>query len=688
MEDAVESLSTHLTDDPIPTVMESSEVSCLDVSSSEEHTPTDTADPPHLVIRLIQCQQCSRPLRSPLRLPCGNSVCRECLPAFRPRTGITYPVTEGRDREFTCFWKGNKACVGDHCVGDCGTDVLLGKLVGIFGEILGPEANNVPRDWSEGDGPLLRWKVDGQNQNGSAQLQRHGWLRGIYSLALEGRFPSDACEVTYGDSTTPAGSIEVQDLVHFQTLRDSLRAELDCQVCYALVLDPMTTPCGHTFCRKCVARVLDHTDLCPICRRKLGMPNDLQSEPINQAVSRLIDFFFLDQISFRRETSAQDEIGPDHEKNLPLFVCTLSFPTMPTFLHVFEPRYRLMIRRVVASGDGKFGMVMYNRQGRVQPGQLDDIPFMQHGTLLKVERYELLPDGRSLVVATGVSRFKIIDSGMLDGYYVAKTERVDDISLAEEERLESMETSTDGVNSLPEENESDPPLDSMSTQQLLLSAREFISNQRKSGAPWLHPRVMLAYGPIPTDAARFPWWFASILPISEEEKYPILAATSVRERLKISAKWARQLEARDCSMSPNVLTSLTPFSFSVSVSFGRSGHSFPGISSQVPDERDQTSNIGQQEQKNEAYISQGFVIGAFLVIFFAQVGVNFLHAVRTGRRRRRFLEMQFPQPLPQQDREQEGGFNREPVANTNDTEERGRDDAEGRPVTGNDPGIG
>ncbi|KAJ5870430.1 hypothetical protein N7455_005371 [Penicillium solitum] len=551
MEDASQSMSpTNLTDaDPIPTVtvMESPGVSTSDVSSSEEHTPSDTADLPHFVIQLIQCQHCSRPLRTPLRLPCGNSVCRECLPAFRPRTGITYPVTEGRDQEFTCFWKGNKTCVGVHCVGDCGADVLLGKLAGIFGEILGSEVNNVPRDWSEDDGPLLRWEADGQNRNVIGQLQRHGWLQGVYNMALEGRFPSDAREVIYGDSPIPDGSREVHDLIHFQTLRDSLRAELDCQVCYALVLDPMTTPCGHTFCRKCVARVLDHTDLCPICRRKIGMTSDLQSEPINQTVARLIDYFFPDQISVRRETSAQDETGPDYEKNLPLFVCTLSFPTMPTFLHVFEPRYRLMIRRVLANGNGKFGMVMYNRQGRVLPGQLGDVPFVQYGTLLMIERYELLPDGRSLVVATGVSRFKIVDSGMLDGYYVAKTERIDDIPLAEEERLESMETSTDSVNALPEANESNPPLDSMSTQQLLLSAREFISNQRRSGAPWLHPRVMLAYGPIPIDAARFPWWFASILPISEEEKYPILAATSVRERLKISAKWARQLEARDWS---------------------------------------------------------------------------------------------------------------------------------------------
>ncbi|KAJ5473936.1 Zinc fingerRING-type [Penicillium sp. IBT 31633x] len=543
MEDAAQSPSSipHLTEaDLIPTAMESS-----DVSSSEEHASSDTADPPHLVVRLIQCQQCSRPLRTPIRLPCGNTICRECSPPTRSRTGITYPVAEGRDQEFTCFWEGTEACVGTHCVADCNNDVLLGKLADLFGEVLGSEVTDMARDRPDNDSPLLRWKSIGKEQDESAQLQQSGWLGGIYSLALEGRFPSDACEVIYGGSTAPIGSTEEQDLIHFQTLRDGLRSELDCQVCYSLILDPMTTPCGHTFCRNCVARILDHTDLCPICRRKLGMPSALQSEPLNRTVAQMVDFFFSDQIAVRRETSARDEMGPDHENDLPLFVCTLSFPTMPTFLHVFEPRYRLMIRRVVASGNGKFGMVMYNRRGRVQPGQPDDVPFMQYGTLLMIERFEALPDGRSLVVATGVSRFKIVDSRMLDGYYVAKTERVDDISLAEEERLESSETSAGGADALLAEIVSDTPLDSMSTQQLLLSSREFISNQRRSGAPWLHPRVMLAYGPIPIDAARFPWWFASILPISEEDKYPILAATSVRERLKISAKWARQLEARD-----------------------------------------------------------------------------------------------------------------------------------------------
>lgn len=41
---------------------------------------------------------------------------------------------------------------------------------------------------------------------------------------------------------------------------------------------------------------------------------------------------------------------------MPIFVCTMAFPTIPCPLHVFEPRYRLMIRRSMETGTKQFGM--------------------------------------------------------------------------------------------------------------------------------------------------------------------------------------------------------------------------------------------------------------------------------------------------------------------------------------------
>ena len=37
-------------------------------------------------------------------------------------------------------------------------------------------------------------------------------------------------------------------------------------------------------------------------------------------------------------------------------MCTMAFPTIPCPLHVFEPRYRLMIRRSMETGTKQFGM--------------------------------------------------------------------------------------------------------------------------------------------------------------------------------------------------------------------------------------------------------------------------------------------------------------------------------------------
>lgn len=457
-------------------------------------------------------------------------------------------MDEGREEAFMCYW-----CSGEeHSMGDCGVDVLVSKLVDVFEQVLGDFAG---QDVGEREGITVRWKRAGDDKGSEESdvetaVVKGGRLVGTYSLVKEGRLKYDVEEVTYDEvrSSEEAQKCDERENVILRELKELTRSELDCQVCYALILDPLTTPCGHTFCRKCVARILDHSNLCPICRRKLGMSPAVRLIPVNKMVSGLIDTLFADQVAERREASTRDEIGLDDEKTLPLFVCTLSFPTMPTFLHVFEPRYRLMMRRVMENGGRKFGMVIFNHSGQPQ-GELGRTQFMQYGTLLMIDRFELLPDGRSLVSAVGVSRFKILDWGVLDGYYVAKTERVDDISLAEEESLEARETavplSTSSSSEAEENSSAEVPLDSLSTQQLLQLGLDFVEKRRREAAPWLNQRVLTAYGDVPTDPARFPWWFASVLPISVEEKYALLPTTSVRERLKITARWVRKLETME-----------------------------------------------------------------------------------------------------------------------------------------------
>jgi len=47
---------------------------------------------------------------------------------------------------------------------------------------------------------------------------------------------------------------------------------------------------------------------------------------------------------------------------------------------------------------------------------------MDFGTMLEIKRVAMLPDGRSLVQTLGVSRFRILERGTLDGYAVGRIE--------------------------------------------------------------------------------------------------------------------------------------------------------------------------------------------------------------------------------------------------------------------------
>lgn len=64
------------------------------------------------------------------------------------------------------------------------------------------------------------------------------------------------------------------------TYEDKLKDldDFECKLCFNLLFQPITTICGHTFCRECLERCLDHRVECPCCRTVLdqydrGVPN-------------------------------------------------------------------------------------------------------------------------------------------------------------------------------------------------------------------------------------------------------------------------------------------------------------------------------------------------------------------------------------------------------------------------------
>ncbi|MGH7686669.1 MAG: LON peptidase substrate-binding domain-containing protein [Candidatus Dormibacteria bacterium] len=78
------------------------------------------------------------------------------------------------------------------------------------------------------------------------------------------------------------------------------------------------------------------------------------------------------------------------------------FPHMPMALHIFEDRYRAMMRDCIDGGT-TFGVVAIREGREVGP---DAEPY-EVGTLAQMRDVDELPDGRYNIVVVGASRFRI-----------------------------------------------------------------------------------------------------------------------------------------------------------------------------------------------------------------------------------------------------------------------------------------
>lgn len=105
---------------------------------------------------------------------------------------------------------------------------------------------------------------------------------------------------------------------------------------------------------------------------------------------------------------------------LPLFpLNTVLFPGVPLNLHIFEPRYKAMIRHCLSESQ-PFGVVLI-RKGREALGPLaDPHPVGCSAAIIKTEP---LADGRMNIAAVGVDRFRIQSLNFDKPYLVGQVEK-------------------------------------------------------------------------------------------------------------------------------------------------------------------------------------------------------------------------------------------------------------------------
>ncbi|XP_051940135.1 LON peptidase N-terminal domain and ring finger 1, like [Hippocampus zosterae] len=282
--------------------------------------------------------------------------------------------------------------------------------------------------------------------------------------------------------------------------------DLECSLCMRLFYEPVTTPCGHTFCKVCLERCLDYTPHCPLCKESLKEYLACRKYSVTSVLDMLIKQCFAQEYEERTKTHLEEtrELS-DLTKNVPIFVCTMAYPTVPCPLHVFEPRYRLMIRRCMDTGTRQFGMCIYDPQKG----------FVDHGCMLIIRSVHFLPDGRSVVDTIGGKRFRVLSRGMKDGYSIADIEHLEDTRVETRKELESLQELHDAVYN---------------------QARVWFQNLKIR----FHNQILQHFGPMPereADIQATPngpaccWWLLAVLPIDPRYQLSVLSMTSLKERL-------------------------------------------------------------------------------------------------------------------------------------------------------------
>ncbi|XP_068107170.1 LON peptidase N-terminal domain and RING finger protein 3 [Hyperolius riggenbachi] len=282
-------------------------------------------------------------------------------------------------------------------------------------------------------------------------------------------------------------------------------SDLECSLCMRLLYEPVTTPCGHTYCLKCLERCLDHNPMCPLCKEDLCKYLALRNFCKTDLLEDLISNYFPDELRERKAIYEEEMAELSNlNKNVPIFVCTMAYPTVPCPLHIFEPCYRLMIRRCMETGTKQFGMCI----GDSVKG------FADYGCMLEIRNVEFFADGRSVVDSIGRRRFKVIQHSQRDGYNTADIEYIEDEKVKEEDYAE-LRTLHDSVYD---------------------QAYKWFSTLK----PALKTRILSHFGSMPDKDADLQvnpngpawcWWILAVLPLESRAQLPFLAMTSLKDRL-------------------------------------------------------------------------------------------------------------------------------------------------------------
>lgn len=327
------------------------------------------------------------------------------------------------------------------------------------------------------------------------------------SPALNDQLKKMSSQLSSSPRTSTQTEIEACPLKLSQppSLTGRISDDLECPVCMKLLFHPVTTPCGHTFCKPCLMRAYDHKNTCPFCRTLLMLNPD--QAPLTMVLHNYLKANFAEEYQKRQSELTLDCNGAIGNniltERLPLFVMTNLLPGEEVQLNVFEPRYRLMFRRIMET-NRRLGLL-----GLHADGSLPNIACVG-------QVKECIPqqDGRLHVIILSVNRVRIISCEDVDGYRVATVEKFLDYRPP-----------------CPQQKQDVVALG----QEVRVMIVTWTENVLRCGSTQLRECVA-SVGPIPDvrticDAEALSFWIPRVMPLPQSEKDRMLYFVTTRERL-------------------------------------------------------------------------------------------------------------------------------------------------------------
>lgn len=280
--------------------------------------------------------------------------------------------------------------------------------------------------------------------------------------------------------------------------------DFDCTLCLKLLYEPLTTPCGHSFCRSCLFQAMDRCNRCPLCRTVLFISPRTCS--ISVTLNNIIQRNF--PVEYAERKLENDSLTNMGVNLIPLFVMDVVLPCQKLQLNIFEARYRLMVRRIM-EGNRRMGMVITDPTS----GLVADL-----ACEVEITECEPLPDGRFFLEVESRRRFRILNHWEQDGYRVAEIEWVQDVCPA------------DGTREKAELQEM--------TNKAAAYARSWLkaSQAAARGDQMRLSQLFKAEGLMPStrDPERFSFWLTTLTNRRPDERLNVLRMRDTIERLRYS----------------------------------------------------------------------------------------------------------------------------------------------------------